>query len=142
MGNAASADRRKPVVGITEPGYADHSVERAILEPLGAEVRILRWGGDRKVLLEMLKDVDVAMIRDIPVLDAEAIGLIHKNGGIVRYGVGVDNIDLEAAKRLGIKVANVPDYGAEIEVSDHAAALTLALMRRVVTRDRQVKGGQ
>jgi D-3-phosphoglycerate dehydrogenase len=39
-------------------------------------------------------------------------------------------------------VANVPDYGADIEVSDHAAALTLALMRRVVTRDAQVKGGQ
>ncbi len=145
MGNDHSSSekqQRRRVVGITEPGYADHSVERGILEPLGVEVRILRWGGDRAVLLELLKDVDIAMIRDIPVLDAEAIGLIHKNGGIVRYGVGVDNIDLEAAKRLGIKVANVPDYGAEIEVSDHAAALTLALVRRVVTRDQQVRNGQ
>jgi D-3-phosphoglycerate dehydrogenase len=137
-----AAGQRKRIVGIAEPGYADHSVERGILEPLGVEVRILRWGGDRKRLLELIRGIDVAMVRDIPVLDAEAIGLIHKDGGIVRYGVGVDNIDLDAAKRAGIKVANVPDYGAEIEVSDHAAALTLALVRRVVTRDSQVKAGQ
>ncbi len=141
--NASTAKPpRKKVVGITEPGYADHSVERNLLEPLGAEVRILRWGGDRQALLAMLKEVDIAMIRDTPLMDAEAIACMPENGGIVRYGVGVDNIDLEAAKKRGIKVANVPDYGAEIEVSDHAAALTLALVRRVVTRDRQVKAGQ
>jgi D-3-phosphoglycerate dehydrogenase / 2-oxoglutarate reductase len=127
------------IVGITEPGYADYSVETRILAPLGAEVRILRWGGDRSLLLDMLSEVDIVMVRDLPVLDAEAIGRIRENGGIVRYGVGVDTIDLEAAKRRGIKVANVPDYGAGIEVSDHAAALTLALVQRIVTRDQQVK---
>lgn len=131
-----------PVVGITEPGYANHDVEREILEALGAEVRILRWAGDRPLLLKMLSEVDIVMVRDIPVLDAEAIGRIRENGGIVRYGVGVDNIDLEAARQRGIKVANVPNYGAEIEVSDHAAALTLALVRRIVTRDGQVKNMQ
>ena len=134
--------KRKRLVGIAEPGYADHSIEFDILKPLGAEVRILRWGGDRAKLLDMLNDLDIVMVRDIPVLDAEAIGRLRENGGIVRYGVGVDTIDLEAATKRGIKVANVPDYGAEIEVSDHAAALTLALVRRVVTRDEQVKKGQ
>ena len=133
---------KKVVVGITEPGYADHSVEMDILKPLGAEVRVLRWGGDRSRLLAMLDEVDIVMIRDIPELDAEAIGRLREGGGIVRYGVGVDNIDLEAAKKRGIKVANVPDYGAEIEVADHAVALTLALVRRIVTRDAQVKNGQ
>lgn len=134
--------KMRPVVGITVPGYADHSVEANILEPLGAEVRILEWNGDRRVLLDMLSEVDIAMVRDVPVLDAEAIGRMRENGGIVRYGVGVDTVDLEAAKRRGIKVANVPDYGAEIEVSDHAVALTLSLIRRIVTRDDQVKHGK
>jgi D-3-phosphoglycerate dehydrogenase len=133
---------RKFVVGITEPGYADHEIESRLLQPLGAEVKFLRWGGDRARLLEQLTGLDVVMLRDIPVMDAEAIGRLREGGGIVRYGVGVDNVDLEAAKRRGVKVANVPDYGADIEVADHAAALTLALIRRVVTRDRQVRAGQ
>ena len=133
---------RKIVVGIAEPGYADHRVESKLLEPLGAEVRFLRWNGDRSELLAQLTDLDIVMVRDIPVMDAEAIGRLREGGGIVRYGVGVDTIDLGAAKQRGIKVANIPDYGADIEVADHAAALTLALVRRVVTRDSQVKAGQ
>lgn len=136
------AARGKFVVGITEPGYAGHDIENRLLEPLGAEVRFLRWGGDRSRLLEQLTGLDVVMLRDIPVMDAEAIGRLREGGGIVRYGIGVDNVDLEAAKRRGIKVANVPDYGADIEVADHAAALTLSLIRRIVTRDAQVKAGQ
>nr|WP_321457141.1 C-terminal binding protein [uncultured Cohaesibacter sp.] len=49
---------------------------------------------------------------------------------IVRYGVGVDNIDLEAATRHGVQVCNVPDYGMH-EVSDHALALMMALIRKI-----------
>lgn len=49
---------------------------------------------------------------------------------IVRYGVGVDNIDLEAATRHGVQVCNVPDYGMN-EVSDHALGLMLALVRKL-----------
>jgi D-3-phosphoglycerate dehydrogenase len=134
--------KREVVVGITEPGYASHEIESGRLQPLGAKVRFLCWGGDRSKLLEQLNGLDIVMVRDIPVMDAEAIGRLREGGGIVRYGVGVDNVDLEAAKRRGIKVANVPDYGADIEVADHAAALTLALLRRVVARDAQVKAGQ
>ncbi|MDR1936062.1 MAG: C-terminal binding protein [Candidatus Accumulibacter sp.] len=133
---------RKFVVGITEPGYADHRVESALLEPLGAEVRFLRWGGDRARLLEQLADLDVVMVRDLPLMDAQAIGRLREGGGIVRYGIGVDNVDLDAARQRGVKVANVPDYGADIEVADHAAALTLALARRVVSRHAQVNAGQ
>lgn len=140
--SSACQGKKRVLVGITEPGYADHSAEAEILAPVGAEVRLLKWDGDRAKLMAMLDGLDIVMVRDIPVLDAEAIGHLKEGGGIVRYGVGVDTIDLEAARRRGIKVANVPDYGADIEVADHAAALTLALVRRVVTRDEQVKAGQ
>ena len=138
----AKCSAKGAVVGITEPGYSDHGVEEKILGQVGAEVRLIRWDGNRASLLEQLKGLDVVMVRDIPLIDSEAIGLLREGGGVVRYGVGVDNIDLDAAKKRGIKVANVPDYGADIEVADHAAALTLALLRRVVTRDVQVKAGQ
>jgi len=143
MDTAEALDRRPPrkaapVVGITEPGYADHSVEAGILKSIGAEVRLLRWEGKRDKLLGMLPELDVIMIRDLPLLDREAIAALPAGAGIVRYGVGVDNIDLDAARQRGIPVANVPDYGADVEVADHAAALTLALVRRVVSRARQV----
>lgn len=138
----AVSAKEKFIVGITEPGYASHEVERSILKACGADIRIIQWGGDRSKLLEQIKGLDVVMVRDMPIMDDEAIGFLNKNGGIVRYGVGVDNIDLNSARKHGIKVANVPDYGADIEVADHAAALTLALVRRVVTRDEQVKAGQ
>ena len=56
------------------------------------------------------------------------------------YGVGVDNVDVEAATRRGVWVANVPDYGTD-EVADHALALALALLRGVTVYDRSVRAG-
>ena len=50
---------------------------------------------------------------------------------VVRYGVGVNNVDLEAATRYGVQICNVPDYGMN-EVADQALALMLALTRKVV----------
>lgn len=60
------------------------------------------------------------------VLEALSPELKH----IIRYGVGVNTIDLEAATELGIQVSNVPDYGMN-EVADQAMALLLALVRKV-----------
>ncbi len=60
---------------------------------------------------------------------------------VVRYGVGVDSIDLTAAGELGIYVANVPDYCVD-EVSDHALALLLALARKVVLQANACRAGK
>ena len=57
---------------------------------------------------------------------------------IVRNGVGVDSVDLEAATKKGIPVCNVPDYGTE-EVADHALALALSLVRRILPLDQQAR---
>lgn len=59
---------------------------------------------------------------------------------IVRYGVGVDSIDLEAARERGVYVANVPDYCVD-EVSDHALALMLALARKIVLQANACRAG-
>jgi D-3-phosphoglycerate dehydrogenase len=66
---------------------------------------------------------------------------MKKARGIVRYGIGVDTIDLAAAKSKGIKVANVREYGADIEVADHTLALFLAVKRRIVMRDNAIRAG-
>ncbi|MEA4939821.1 MAG: C-terminal binding protein [Christensenella sp.] len=60
---------------------------------------------------------------------------------VVRYGVGVNNIDLEAASRHHVVVCNVPDYGVQ-EVAAHAFALMMALTRKIVRMDASVKRGE
>lgn len=71
---------------------------------------------------------------------ARVIGALRCCRIIARYGIGVDNVDLAAATRAKILVTNVPDYCVD-EVSDHALALLLALARRVVAADRDVRRG-
>jgi D-3-phosphoglycerate dehydrogenase len=59
---------------------------------------------------------------------------------LVRYGVGVDGIDLAAATDHGVPVVNVPDYGTD-EVANHAVALLLAMARKIARLDRQTRSG-
>ena len=60
---------------------------------------------------------------------------------IVRYGIGVDNVDLEAARARGIPVSNIPDYCID-EVADHTLAFILGLTRQVVTHTADLRAGQ
>jgi D-3-phosphoglycerate dehydrogenase / 2-oxoglutarate reductase len=57
---------------------------------------------------------------------------------VIRYGIGVDNIDVDAARQLGVRVSNVPDYGVDT-VADHATTLILGALRKVGTFDRAVR---
>ncbi len=56
---------------------------------------------------------------------------------VVRYGIGYDNVDVEAARRLGVRVCNVPDYGVST-VADHTVTLLLTLLRKVPQFDREL----
>src|SRR5699024_6074736 len=58
-----------------------------------------------------------------------------------RYGVGVDTVDVEAATSRGVAVCNVPDYGVQ-DVSDHAIALTMSVVRGTAQLDRLVRNGE
>ncbi len=59
---------------------------------------------------------------------------------LVRYGVGMNNVDIEAATRHGVAVSNVPDYGVQ-EVASQAFAMMMALTRRILQMDASVKAG-
>jgi len=72
-----------------------------------------------------------------PVTEA-GIARLRNCRAIIRNGVGYDSVDLEAARRRGIAVCNVPDYGTE-EVADHAIALALALCRQLFPLDAEAK---
>ena len=77
-------------------------------------------------------------IRDRP---GELLRELKRCKAIGRFGLGVDNIDLPAAKALGISVSYVPDYCMQ-EVSDHAMALLLALVRKIPQSNKLVQSGR
>jgi len=108
--------------------FPDLEAERAVLEPLGAELLDLRGRPEPEVLSEA-EQAGAILIGARFRLDAVRIARLRCRA-IVRYEVSVDNIDVGAAHRRGIVVGFVPDYCVE-EVSTHALALLLALHRQL-----------
>ena len=82
-----------------------------------------------------------AVLLDLAPMTAEAVAGLRKCKVISRYGVGFENVDLDAATTAGIQVTNVPDYCME-DVSDHAMALILSCLRHIPLRDREVREGK
>lgn len=126
-------------VVIINAHYPNYETEREILSPFGATVEHVDAGADPEWIAAAARDADAVMTRETRI-PAGCIQGMTKCKVIVRYGVGVDNIDLAAARERGICVANVPDYGSD-EVAAHALALMMAVSRRVVQRDKAVRNG-
>ncbi len=126
-------------VAITDYTFDSLDVETGILEPLGCEV-VGRRCKTPAELIELVADADHVITQFAPV-DADVVNAMTKARVIVRYGIGVDNVDLEAARAKGIPVCNVPDYCID-EVADHTLAFILALTRQVVTNCVDVRGGE
>lgn len=87
-----------------------------------------------------IRDADALVAVWYPVT-AEVIADLDHCKVILRRGIGVDTVDLEAATKRGIPVCNVPDYCVN-EVADHAFALALALARQLPTLDRSLRAGE
>ena len=90
-------------------------------------------------LAELSADAMI-LYHDITRVGDATFALAPRCKGLVRAGVGYNNVDLAAAQRRGITVCNVPDYGTE-EVADHAIMLLLALARRALPSDRSMRAG-
>jgi len=130
----------RPLVVVLDEGYGGTDVESAVLAPFGAVLAERPCRGSAEAVHRAVAGAQAVLVRESPV-DRAALDAMPDCRAIVRYGVGVDNIDRIAAAARGIYVANVPDYGVE-EVSDQALALLLAVRRRIVTRDRAVRAGE
>jgi D-3-phosphoglycerate dehydrogenase len=85
-------------------------------------------------------EVEGVLLGAFKKLDRERLKRLRKCKAIVRYGIGVDNVDLEAATKAGIAVSNVPDYCIE-EVAVHALACALSLIRGLSYWDASVRTG-
>ena len=74
-------------------------------------------------------------------LPREVLSQMDQAVGVIRTGIGLDTVDLEAATELGLCVAHVPDFCLE-EVAEHTLALLFAAARKVATADRLVRRGE
>lgn len=126
-------------VMILDDRYASYREEQEVLAPADVELVNVRTPVDQAD--PKLVGEASAVLLNLTRLDAQAIGRLKRCKVISRYGVGYDNVDVEAATRAGIWVANVQHYAKE-DVSDHALALLLACARRVTERDRAVRKGE
>ena len=95
----------------------------------GIDAELVVPSGDREAVLAEAASADAVLNTYLP-LAAEAIERLERCRVIARYGIGVDNIDLDAARAAGIVVTNVPDYCVE-EVAAHTLTLVLAALRRL-----------
>ncbi len=127
------------IVAVTDYSFSSLDIEEAILQPLGVQL-ISGQCKTAETLIPLVSQADAVITQFAPV-KAEVIGAMQKARVIVRYGIGVDNVDLEAAKARGIPVCNVPDYCID-EVADHTLAFILATTRQVVTNCVRVREGQ
>ncbi len=101
----------------------------------------VRTGLSREDFLAALPAYDGLMVRSQVKVDAEAIAAGSRLAVIGRAGVGVDNVDLEAATRAGIVVVNAPT-GNTVAAAEHTIALMFALARHVAAADASVRRGE
>jgi D-3-phosphoglycerate dehydrogenase len=128
-----------PVIAITDWTFPDLSLEENILQPAGIHVRARQCRSESD-LIALCVDAD-AVITQFARINAKVIESLRQARAIVRYGIGVDNIDLEAARARSIPVCNVPDYCID-EVADQTLAFILATSRQVVRHHKHLRAGQ
>jgi len=129
----------RPVIAITDSPFPSLDPAKKALERLDAEYRMAKSASAADVLA-VARDADAVLVTYAK-LNGELLRQFKNCKAIGRFGLGVDNIDLPAAKECGIAVNYVPDYCLR-EVSDHAMALLLALARKVTFSNKLVQSGR
>ena len=106
----------------------------------GFEVRYVD-GSDRAVLLPALAGVDAVIVRSATRIDAEALAKAPNLRVVARAGVGLDNVDVEAATKAGVMVVNAPSSNT-VSAAEHAVGLLLAVARNVPQAMASLKAGE
>jgi D-3-phosphoglycerate dehydrogenase len=123
---------------ITDYGFKNIDQESRLLQSSGYLIETAQCKTPEEVI-EKGSDSVGLLVQWAPV-NRKVIEQLTNCKIIVRYGIGVDNVDLQAAKEKGIQVCNVPDY-CIAEVADHTISLALSLARQLpITHERMKKG--
>jgi D-3-phosphoglycerate dehydrogenase len=117
---------------------ADKLAESTV-EALGDQVEV-RWvdGPDREKLLAAVPEADALLVRSATTVDAEVLGAAPKLKIVARAGVGLDNVDVDAATERGVLVVNAPTSNIH-SAAEHALALLLAAARQITEADASLR---
>ncbi|HYG43331.1 MAG TPA: C-terminal binding protein [Bordetella sp.] len=125
-----------PRVVITDYTFPNIDQERAAAEQHGGALFTFQCKTAEEVA-KAVEGADVVLVQFAPLTEAAIAGMAE-NAGIVRYGIGYDNIDVPAAVRRDFSVGYIPDY-CTAEVADHTASLILASLRKLQQLDASVR---
>jgi D-3-phosphoglycerate dehydrogenase len=117
-------------IAITDYRFPDVERERRAVEAASG-ILVTGQAATEQQVADLCKDADGVLTARAPIT-RRAISAMQRCRIIVRYGIGVDTVDVAAATERGIMVANVPDYCLD-EVSDHALTLLLMLSRQMIS---------
>lgn len=121
---------------ITDCDHKNMLEEEAVFRQAGISCTLLQCRTEEEVIAQCQEGE--ILINQYAPMTQRVLSRLPALKLIVRYGVGYNNIDVDAATRLGIQVCNIPDYGTN-EVADHAFALMMALTRKIVTMNQRTK---
>jgi len=124
---------------VTDAEYDSLDIEADILTASGHELVTAQCRTAEQVV-EAAQGADALLVQYAPIT-AQVLEGLPELRLVSRYGVGVDVVDLDAARARGVWVCNVPDYGT-VEVAVHAVAMLLALLRNLAGHDREVRAGR
>src|SRR5580765_4010140 len=110
------------LVAVADSVFPNLDVARQVVGSIGAELRLAPRATPDEIV-KIAADAD-ALLVTYAKITGDMIRQMSRCRIISRFGIGVDNVDLDAATAAGIVVTKVPDYCID-EVSDHAMALLL-----------------
>src|SRR4030088_1031054 len=138
-GNAQSSPMPPLFVAVADSVFPTLDPARKVLSAIGAQLELAPLATP-DAIMKIAAGAD-ALLVTYAKITADMIGQMSRCRIISRFGIGVDNVDLDAATAAGIVVTKVPDYCID-EVSDHAMALLLPLVRRIPFSSARAHAGR
>ena len=127
------------LVAVADSVFPNLDPAREVLSKIGAELR-LSESPKPDAIVATARQADGLLVTYAKIT-AEMIRQMTRCRIISRFGIGVDNVDIDAATEAGIVVTKVPDYCID-EVSDHAMALLLAVVRKIPFANARAHAGR
>ncbi|MCH2665595.1 C-terminal binding protein [bacterium] len=124
---------------VTDYAWDNLDIERSVLNEIGVDL-VEALDGEEETLVGLAQGCVGILTCWAQTTEKVIAAALPDLQGVVRYGVGLDNIAIPFATRNGIPVAYVPDY-CYIDVAEHVMALMLSIARKVTPFDRSIRSG-
>ncbi|ERG99964.1 MAG: D-isomer specific 2-hydroxyacid dehydrogenase, catalytic domain protein [Haloquadratum sp. J07HQX50] len=127
-------------IAVSQADMPDAIIEAGVFERAPLDVDLVTGAAENEAeLIELARGADGLAVQYAEVT-AAVLEELPNLSVVSRYGIGVDNIDIDAASEHGVAVTHVPSY-CEEEVASHALGLLLSVARNTAQYDRQVRSG-